>query len=126
MILQPLIGWYSVTQQKTDEHFSRRHNNATKSICDELFSNTHSSQEYVNAPQTDTRRATDAPIEKDDTPNSRHGWNIWLDELSIAPTDSIIITDLTDEAFQEEDISSGGKYNLQAKPNPNFSDLYRK
>ena len=52
----------SVTQQIVDGNFPQRHNKASDSIAAASLSETHSNQDYVNAPKIDTHLAGIDPI----------------------------------------------------------------
>ena len=75
----------SVIQQIIESNFPRKHNFAPE-LTAEAYSDTHSSQVYVNTPRMDTRKAMDAPIEDDDTSDLPHDSNIRLYSESLQTT----------------------------------------
>ena len=78
---------HSVTQNNADENFSHRHKTASNSNIDKLQSDTHLSQDYVNAPKTGKRVDADVLIKNDETWNSRHVSNIRHDTESTSSSD---------------------------------------
>ena len=94
---------------------------ASDSFADTLNADTHSSQNYANAPEIDTCIANDAPIENDDILISLHDSTIRHDTDSIASAEISIPTDQTEEPTQEQTFSRGVKCNLRPSPYTNFS-----
>ena len=78
------------------------HNFASDSVADPKSSDTHSSQDYVDAPEIDTNITTDAPTEIDNTSNSRHVSIFRLDIYSTASTEAKIPTDQVDGTKENE------------------------
>ena len=100
------------------------HSNASDPIAHPKSSDTHSSQDYVNAPEIDTNKITDAPTEIDNTSNSRRAANFPHDTYSNACVEAKVPTDQVDGIDKNKTFPRGVEYNLRLNSNPNFSGSY--
>ena len=118
--LQNRRGRDSVTQQEAEEIFSQIPNNEPGSITEELQSDTHSRQEYVNAPTKVTHILADPPTANDDISKSCDDSIIRHDTEAAATTDLNNPADQTGELNQDATFSREGKYNIILNPNTSF------